>query len=295
MSGTTNFQTWDEPLNNIETDAQYTSDTLRSAGITTGALLPSATLNKLYLQSSIFPAAFCAMMANKGFSTSDQDFTNLVAVLANVKTSADFLQSIEVVPYATSVVLDCAVSLEFWLTLTGAVSSSTLTNVQAGNLILIAISQNATGGWTFVWPSNISSPGAVCPQPLSTSVQLFIALSGSVIVPATPMLWITPSGTVLPGNAAVVVNVSANGTVSGPFNELVELVNATSGNITRTLFNAAGYDGVKVNVKKVDVSSNYVNVIPYGSATIDGFPNLQIYTPYNSFTLVAKSGNWFII
>ena len=88
-TGTTNFLVFDEPATNAQSDATYLADAMRTGGATVGALLPSALFNKLMLQCSIFVAAFCTALAAKGISTSDADFTNLVAALANVLTTGD--------------------------------------------------------------------------------------------------------------------------------------------------------------------------------------------------------------
>jgi hypothetical protein len=89
MSGTSNFQQWNPNATNQETDSQYTSDAMRTGGAADPSIFPSATANKLFYQVSTFAAAFAQALANKGYSLSDANLSNLAAVLANVMTQAD--------------------------------------------------------------------------------------------------------------------------------------------------------------------------------------------------------------
>ena len=89
MPGTNNFQQWNPSAANQESDAAYTSDSLRSGGATSGAIFPSATANKLFYQLSILATAFTQMMANKGYNISDANLSNLIVALTNVLTNAD--------------------------------------------------------------------------------------------------------------------------------------------------------------------------------------------------------------
>jgi len=60
-----------------------------------------------------------------------------------------------VVTFSATPTFDGSLGNYFRITLTGNVTSSTLSNCSDGELIIIEIIQNATGGWTFVWPTNI--------------------------------------------------------------------------------------------------------------------------------------------
>lgn len=103
MAGSTDFVQFNPPISNIETDAQYIADSLRSAGITTDAILASKLLNKVFYQSSTLAAALGLMMANKGYSPVDGSspfsaapspsvaVAGLAGVLANIQTAADLV------------------------------------------------------------------------------------------------------------------------------------------------------------------------------------------------------------
>lgn len=293
----TNFLQWNPLGNNQESDSLYNSDSLRSGGATSGAILPSPTDNKFRFQTGAFVAAFAQMMVNKGFTINDAPFSNLVAVLTNVKTSADFAASMIQVPYATSVTFNAAQSSGFDLTLTGNVASSSLTSTSVGQILSFVISQDATGGRTFPWPSQLTPTGQICSTPLSTSVQLFQVRFGGAIVPIAPMLWITASGIVLQPTGAV-VGISTSGTVSNAYAEITEVVNCSAGSVTRSLYSAIGTAGFKVNIKRApgDTSSNNLMVQPLvPGQTIDGFPSFGPIAPYNSLSFQSDGANFILI
>ncbi len=291
----TNFKEWDPPLQNAQGDTAYSTETMRTGGAVLTALLPSAVFNKFAHQTAMFAAAFCTMLAQKSYTTSDENFNDLVAVLMNVRTNNDVKALIQTIAYATSINFDASIAGEFDLTLTGNVSSSTLNNVVAGQLLVFVITQDATGNRTFAWPANISNPGAIAPQAGVTSLQMFLVRgNGTTIVPASPMLWITASGVVITPLAAV-VSISANGNVSSANQEIIELVNAAGAAITRNVFTAVGYRGYKVRVKKTDITHNLVNLQPaVAGQTIDGQSVVSIIKQNDSLSIISDGANWWI-
>lgn len=293
---TTNFLQFDPFLNNADSDSAYLADSLRSGGITTGAILPSTLLNKAWYQWSTFVAAFCQMMVNKGYSPLDSNFANLVSVLTNVKTTADFLTSILTVTFNPTIAFNAAQTAQWWLTLTGNVTSSTLTGqVQGQNLIFI-ITQDATGGRTFSWPTNITGAGAISTQANVTSIQMFDVLPNGTIYPITQMLWVSASGVVAQSRVNV-VSLNTSGNVSNAYEEILEKIDASSGAITRNLYNVVGFKGFKVDISKYDPSVNPVNINAFSGQTILGsFSQIQIFPQYNSFSLVADGiSDWTLI
>ncbi len=293
MPATSNFKTFNPDLQNSETDSQYASDVMRTGGAVLDALLPSPLFNKFAHQVSMFPAAFCQMLANKGFSTSDADFNNLVSVLSNVKTGADFTSPIVVVPYATAVTFDASVAAEFDLTLSGNVSASSLVKVSIGQMLTFIITQDAIGGRTLSWPANMTYPGPICALPNSTSIQMFVVRPNGMIAPVTPMIQIS-GGLIVPPLPSV-VSVSASGDISSANKEVFEKVNASAGAVSRNIFTAAGFSGFKVHVKKTDTSANAVTVQPkVAGQTIDGFPSVSIAKYNDSLSMMSDGANWFI-
>lgn len=95
MAGSTNFLQFNPNATNQESDATYTSDSMRSGGAAVNAILPSPLFNKLNYQVSIMVAALATMLKNKGYSPNDGSaapasaLTNLAGVLANIMTAAD--------------------------------------------------------------------------------------------------------------------------------------------------------------------------------------------------------------
>jgi hypothetical protein len=62
----------------------------------------------------------------------------------------------------------------FTMTLTGNVTSSTLSNPISGQHITFIITQNATGGWTFAYPTNVKGESMVGNNANEVSVQSFV-------------------------------------------------------------------------------------------------------------------------
>ncbi len=157
MAGSSNFIQQNPSTANQETDAQYQADSLTTGGIGVDAILRSSWLNKYFYQQSTFVAAFCQMMANKGYALSDASITTLEAVLANVLTNADTKTPLINVAYAATPTFDCSVANGFFMILSGNVSSVSLVNMAIGQTVTIIVQQNGTGGYSFATPSGIQS------------------------------------------------------------------------------------------------------------------------------------------
>jgi hypothetical protein len=72
------------------------------------------------------------------------------------------------------------------------------------------------------------------------------------------------------------------------------LVNCTLGNITITLPDATTGNYIQ-NIKKIDLSSNIININTLNSQTIDGDLIKIIDKQYTSISLHSNGSNWFII
>ena len=291
----TNFLPFDVNLINAEVDSTYLTDTARINGAAASSILPSALFNKVIGQQSIFISALCQALLNKGYSTSDSNWATLVAVLSNIKTSADFGATIVTVSYASSITFNAATAPSFDLTLTGNVTSSTLINTSAGQLLLFIVSQDATGARTFSWPPSMSAPGSICPLALSSSLQLFIVRPAGAIDPITPMLWLTSGGIIFPPPRNPVVFVSTSGNCQAIATEVTEEVSATSGAITRNLYTAVGFAGFKVNVKNLNPSVSITVQPIVGGQTIDGIFTSFSIGPYNAISFLSDGANWILV
>lgn len=89
MPGTQNFLQFNPNGQNMESDAQYLADALRSGGFANPSIVSSVLLNKALYQLSTFIAAFAQSLATKNYSVTDASLANLAATLANVMTLAD--------------------------------------------------------------------------------------------------------------------------------------------------------------------------------------------------------------
>lgn len=193
----TDFIQFNPAAINQESDAQYLADSQRAGGYGVNNIVPSPLLNKFSYQTSTFCAAFCQMLAAKGYSTSDADVNVLAAVLANVITDADLEPNVMVVGYSPTPAFNAADANGFQMTLAGNITASSIAGVSPGQLIAFYFAQDATGGRTVSWPSGFV--GALQPDPAanSVSVQIFRADLSSIPRAATDM-------------------VSNNGTFTGP-------------------------------------------------------------------------------
>lgn len=78
----------------------------------------------------------------------------------------------------------------FDITLTGNVTASTFINgTSGGTLVAFRITQDATGGRTFVWPTNVRNAGAVNPGQNKRSVQLFMLQTDGSLDAASTMMY----------------------------------------------------------------------------------------------------------
>lgn len=70
---------------------------------------------------------------------------------------------------------------------------------------------------------------------------------------------------------------------------------ATSGAITITLPTAVGISGAVFYIKKIDSSSNAVNIATTSSQTMDGVTSIAITTRYQAYQFVSNGTNWDVL
>ena len=187
MAGSTNFLQWNPSQTNQETDSAYTADAARSGGVVDGEVFNAETANKLFYQTTTFPAAFAQALADKGFVVSDANFNQLVAVFENVLTTADQKAQLQIVSYGASLVLDCSAANGFQVTLGGNVTSVTVENASPGQIVTFILIQDGTGGHTFAWPASMTGTSPIDGTPNITNVQQFIARSDGTLRPITAL------------------------------------------------------------------------------------------------------------
>ena len=86
------------------------------------------------------------------------------------------------VSFIPTPIFDASKGLEFKLTLSGNVTSSTFINGTLGpSLIAFRMVQDSTGGHTFAWPANVRNGGVINPAENGRSLQLFaVDIDGSL-------------------------------------------------------------------------------------------------------------------
>lgn len=270
MAGTTNFLPWNPSAINQETDAQYLVDTQRTGGSPVDAEFPSATANKLFYQLATFIAAFCQALANKNYSTSDADISVLTSVLSNILTNNDLRAPLQVQGFSPTPAFNLGSFLSFQMTLSGNVTSSTVSGVQPGFTVVFCFIQDATGGRTVSYPAG--TIGAIQPDPTPNSVSFiaFQADSSGVLRAVTPLMsnngifTTNINGTSLTLSGAI---IAASAAISGLFtvNELTFSTPPAAGSVMMG-------DGTKIVPKQLSIadvtgsrsfSSNFQNTSGY--------------------------------
>ena len=70
---------------------------------------------------------------------------------------------------------------------------------------------------------------------------------------------------------------------------------ASAGNIFSTLPTAVGNDGVTFLLKKIDNSTNFIQIQAQGSQQLDGLTSRQLFRPQSSIQVVSDGSNWQIV
>lgn len=95
-----------------------------------------------------------------------------------------------VVPFSATPVFNAGLGypfqVTFQITLTGNVTSSTLTNAGIGQTIGFEIVQDGTGSRTFSWPTNVANPSTVDPGAGVTTAQWFNMNNANRAIPMGP-------------------------------------------------------------------------------------------------------------
>jgi hypothetical protein len=91
-------------------------------------------------------------------------------------------RTVTTVSYSATPTFDAATADSFYITLTGNVTSSTLSNIAAGRTIAFKIICDGTGGRSFVWPTNVLGGMDLSTTPLAAgeiATQLFHCFDGT--------------------------------------------------------------------------------------------------------------------
>jgi len=179
---TTNFLIFDPGYANAENDTAYLGDASRAGGLDVNAILTSSLLNKVLIQLSQMVSAIAVMLQNKGFSTSDSNFSALVSALSNIVTTADAKAGILGMVYSPTANFNMSLNAAFTMTLTGNLTSPTFSGFVPGTTVTFAWQQDAVGGRTVTYGGSFYTPGPAQPDPtpLAVSLQSFICLTDGI-------------------------------------------------------------------------------------------------------------------
>lgn len=184
----TNFIPFNPGKSNQEDDPTYAADGQRMNGLQLDDLVPSRLLNKVLYQASVFDAAMGMMLANKGYSTSDASVNALATALAVLLTQADlaFITKILTVPWSATPTFDASQSWQFYMLLTGNITSSSLINVSPGQKITFVWQQDSVGNRAVAYPAIVHGWGAPMPNSNYVTIQVFEVLPSGLLFPASP-------------------------------------------------------------------------------------------------------------
>lgn len=85
------------------------------------------------------------------------------------------------VTFSATPTYDASLSNSFLITLTANITSSTALNGRAGEFVLFTLCQDSTGGWTNVWPANVTFAPAISPT-ASSCTHVFTRFDGTNFV-----------------------------------------------------------------------------------------------------------------
>jgi hypothetical protein len=120
---------------------------------------------------SLVPADFANQSANKIIAGPASGAVG--PVTARSLVPAD-LPGTSTPGFSATPTFDASTANSFQMTLTGNVTSSTVSNPTPGQVVVFLFTQDGTGGRTFAWPGNFIGAGVVIPDPNVTSIQAFI-------------------------------------------------------------------------------------------------------------------------
>jgi hypothetical protein len=226
------------------------SGNIAATGAVTGSNIPSSILQQIF---------------NAGVGLTQRTAFNCLAGVVcsdNATTSRTDLRlgSLTTVAFSATPTFDASTAASFKLTLTGNVTSSTLTNAVSGEPVNFEICQDATGGRTFVPPANVLNMGTIVSTANACSTQEFW-FDGSNAVSSGPMQ--SSGGSIIPGTLSVAgtstlsnVNVGAGNTLGVA---AIKQVSATSP------FNIS--DNLGISHFFISSSSPYINTFVQGNGS----------------------------
>ncbi|MGB6874976.1 MAG: hypothetical protein WBD87_02980 [Candidatus Acidiferrales bacterium] len=106
-------------------------------------------------------------------SVSGDVILNAESSAHHVRSLSAFVHSSEVVTFSATPAFAAGQYDTFEMTLTGNVTSSTISSAMTGERISFTVCQNSTGGFTFAWPTGFRGAGTIGTAASTCSSQLF--------------------------------------------------------------------------------------------------------------------------
>ena len=184
------------------------------------------------------------------------------------------------VPYSTTPAFTASSSTgnSFFITLTGDVTSSTLTGATTGQIVSFTICQDAAGGHAFAWPINILSGATISGTMSACTNQVFIYNGTNAVAMAPAYVTGVAGGSIaLPGSSSGYATIQPPA-IAG--NTLLTLPGA-SGTLARTVDNVATASALAATPTPcaagnyplgVDASGNSINCTTAASGGGSGVP-----------------------
>lgn len=190
-------------------------------------------------------------------------------------------------------------------TLTDGLNGYTVTKTQDSEIGIYSIGSTNSSGGSGGKPiiTDISSVPVRASQGLATLTKAGVVVDGDFAHPIDGLVAVDTTNKLLSFRAnsgwhvigtQAVTTKTANYTVTT--NDDVIHADATSGNVTITLYTAVGNSGRQVTVKRKDSSGNTVSVATAsGGEAIDGSTSVSLASQYSSLTIVSNNANWLKI
>ena len=118
------------------------------------------------------------------------------------------------VAFTATPTFDAGTTENWKMTLTGNVTSSTLTGAEAGMFLKWEICQDNVGSHTFVWPSQLQNPITITATANACTTEIFYYDGTNGLIPVTTTSGGGGSGTVNAGTVGQIAQYSASTTVS---------------------------------------------------------------------------------
>jgi hypothetical protein len=125
-----------------------------------------------------------------GLQTIDGDITidgNLIVTGTITPSGGGLFQYVTTSFSATPTFTNPGGNVIFDLTLTGNVTGSSLAGMNAGDVVEFFITQDATGGRSFVWPTAVKGAGVVDGTANAVNSQMFVMRTDNNLYPTGPM------------------------------------------------------------------------------------------------------------